>query len=92
MTPGNVLSNAFCIGGEHPEPPLHDYSLLAWAPKHEKFGKDVFTEDQKATVSEIAAEFAVSPNIKAIAQKFGTSELHVGQAIAYAAKAGFLGE
>ncbi len=88
--PGIQFANASCVGGQQPEPPLHDYSLLAWNPNHEKFGSVVFTEDQKASVADVATEFALSPNIEAIAQKFGTSALHVGQAIAYATKAGLL--
>ncbi len=88
--PGIRFANASCMGGQHPEPPLHDYSLLAWNPNHEKFGSTVFTEDQKASVADVVTEFAVNPNIGAIAEKFGTSELHVGQAIAYASKAELL--
>ena len=87
-----VSGKGHCNGGANPHPPFHDYPLLAWTHLgHPKHGDGVFTEDQKASVEEIALALAATPDIAALAAKFGTSEEHVSQAIAYATKAGFLG-
>lgn len=83
-TPIITVSNASCQGGVHPEPPLHYFPLLAWAPGHERHGDSVFTEDQKASVDDIALEMARNPNIAAVAARFGTTVEHVVQAMAYA--------
>jgi hypothetical protein len=80
-----------CHGGVHPHPPFHDYHLLAWMHAgHDRHGMQVFLEDQTASVEEIATEFAAGQVVAAVAAKFGTSDEHVRQALAYAVKAGFL--
>ena len=80
-----------CDGGANPRPPLHDYPLLGWCHTgHPKHGTCVFTEDQKASVEEIASVAAETPNLQAIANRFGTTRDHVAQAIQYAINAGFL--
>jgi len=81
-----------CHGGHHPHPPFHDYPLLAWSHTgHPEHGHSVFTEDQKASVEEIAIAVPQLPNFADLAAKFGTTEEHVSQAVAYAVKAGVLG-
>ncbi len=80
-----------CHGGAHPHPPFHDYPLLAWMHEgHQRHGKLVFTEDQKASVEEVALAFAAKPDLASVAAQFGTTQEHVRQAVAYAAKASFL--
>lgn len=87
-----VSGKGTCEGGVNPHPPLHDYPLLAWSSVgHPKFKDGVFTEDQKASVEEIALALPTTPNIDSLAAKFGTTKEHVNQAINYAIKAGFLG-
>lgn len=80
-----------CDGGAKPRPPLHDYPLLAWMHAgHHVHGKSVFTEDQKASVADIAAALPTTPDLSALAKQFGTTEEHVRQAVAYAVSAGVL--
>jgi hypothetical protein len=75
----------FCSGGEHPDPPLDDYPLLAWTKDHPKFGKMVVhLEDQRASVEQIALRFATNPSIDIVASIFQTSLEHVEQALRYA--------
>ncbi len=85
-----AIGNAHCVGGHPESPDLSDFPLLCWAPDHEKHGNQVFTNDGAASVADVATEFAVNPNLEAIATKLGTTERHVGQAIAYAATCGTL--
>ena len=80
-----VVGEASCIGGKHPDPPLDGFPLLAWS------GNRVHTEDGMATVEDIAISSTKMPDSKAIAQKHSTTEEHVRQAVAYAFKAKFLG-
>jgi hypothetical protein len=80
-----------CHGGVHPHPPFHDYHFLAWMHTgHPRHGMQVFLEDQTASVEEIATEFATTHDLAGTAAKFGTTEEHVQQAVAYALRAGFL--
>jgi hypothetical protein len=83
--PLHVVGKAECVGGKHPDPPLDDYPLLAWS------GKKVHTEDGRATVEDLAVAVAHTPDFAALAARFGTTDEHVAQAVAYAVKAGFLG-
>lgn len=90
MNPPQVVSTGFCIGGEQPDPPLHDFPLLAWAPNHAKHGANVFTEDGHATVADIAAALPETMNFAVLAKRFNTTEAHIGQAVAYAVNAGII--
>ena len=58
---------------------------MAWS------GNKVHTEDGAASVEDVALALIETPDFAALAARFGTSEEHVAQAIAYAVKAGFLG-
>ncbi len=90
--PLRVTGKGHCHGGVNPHPPFHDYSLLAWTHNgHEVHDDHVFTEDQKASVHDIAHAVAKNPNYEAVAALFGTTVEHVRQAVDYAVKAGFLG-
>jgi hypothetical protein len=91
-SPLKVTGKGHCKGGVNPHPPFHDYPLLAWTHLgHPQHGDNVFTEDQKASVHDIALAVAETPNHEAVAAKFGTTVEHVNQAVAYACKSGFLG-
>jgi hypothetical protein len=79
------------VGGQHPDPDLDDFPLLAWQPGHDRHGSTVFTEDQAANVHDIAVAYAERPDPDALAKRFHTSVNHIHQAVAYAARAGFLG-
>lgn len=68
---------ASCTGGQHPDPPIHDYPLLAWA------GGEVRTEDGAASVTELAS--AGTSDIRELSGRFGTTPEHVMQALHYAA-------
>ena len=69
---------AFRHGGTDPDPPLDQYPLLAWRHTgHPKHGLSVFTEDQKASVNEIAKAFLVVLSPEALAAEFGTTIGHV---------------
>lgn len=85
-----VTARANSVGGVDPDPPLHDFPLLAWMPVHPKHGDVVFTEDQKASVHDIVIALAETPSFARLAARFGTTEAHVAQAVGYAHKAGFL--
>jgi hypothetical protein len=85
------VGEASCLGGKHPDPPLDKYPLLAWSVNHPRHGSKVFTEDGKASVEDLALSAAESPNVEAVAAKFGTTPDHAAQAVDYAIKAGFLG-
>lgn len=77
--------------GRRPPVQLDHYPLLAWTHLgHEKHGNDVFTEDQRASVVEIARALTETPDFKALAEKFGTTEAHVVQAVDYAIEAGVI--
>jgi hypothetical protein len=81
-----------CKGGVNPMPPLHDYPLLCWMRNgHPVHGPNVFTEDGRASVADIATALPETPDIARLAARFGTTEEHCRQAIAYAIKAGVLG-
>jgi hypothetical protein len=87
----HCTGKGFCTGGRHPSPPLHGHGLLCWTHlKHPKFGFGVYLEDQSASVEQVALELAVTPELGAIAAKFGTSATHVAQAIDYAIKANLI--
>lgn len=80
-----LKGECFCAGGMHPEPPVDRFPLLAWSQHHHAFGKMVVhTEDQKASVHDIAVAFAATPSLEAVAAKFGTSVEHADQAVRYA--------
>jgi hypothetical protein len=79
------------VGGQHPDPDIDDYPLLAWQPGHDDHGSTVFTEDGAANVHDIAVAYAERPDPDALAKRFHTSVNHIHQAVAYAARAGFLG-
>lgn len=77
-----------CTAGDHPNPPLDDYPLLAWTKDHGKFGyMVVHLEDQKASVEQIALALSENSSYEAVASKFGTSADHVDQAARYASEA-----
>lgn len=80
-----VVGTGSCVGGKHPDPPLDDFPLLAWS------GKDVHTEDGRATVEQVSLALCQTPDYAAIASKFRTTADHVSQAVGYALEAGFLG-
>jgi len=84
------VGTADCVGGKHPDPPLDGFPLLAWMVRHPKHGSKVFTEDNAASVEDIALAACYTPNYDALAEKFATTPEHVHQAIDYAVKAGFL--
>lgn len=80
-----------CDGGVNPGPPLHDFPLLAWKHDgHHQHVRSVFTEDQKASVPEIATALAGNQSVEALAARFGTTPDHVTQAIQYAVQCGYL--
>ena len=85
-----VTGEGSCVGGRHPDPPLDGYPRLAWMVSHPVHGSRVFTEDGKASVEQIGLAVAETPNLDALAARFGTTADHVAQAIDYALKAGFL--
>ena len=85
------VGSASCIGGKHPDPPLDNFPLLAWMVSHPRHGSKVFTEDQAATVEDIALDVTATPSYEALAAKHSTTPEHVRQAIDYALAAGFLG-
>ena len=90
--PLKVTGKGHCKGGVNPHPPFHDYPLLAWTHHgHPVHGDDVFTEDQKASVHDIALACAETQDYETVAAKFGTTSKHVSQAVKYALVAGFLG-
>lgn len=84
-----IVGTADCVGGLHPEPPIHDYSLLVYAPA--QYGVGVWTEDGKASVDQISAAIVELLTMEAVAARFGTTVDHVAQAVDYALKAGYLG-
>ncbi len=84
------VGTADCVGGKHPDPPLDKFPLLAWMVSHPKHGSKVFTEDQAASVEDIAVAACTTPSYDALAAKFGATGEHIHQAIAYAVAAGFL--
>lgn len=74
-----------CGAGDHPDPPLDAYPLLCWTADHARFGKMVVhTEDQRASVHDVAVAFATNPSAEAVAKQLGTTVEHVDQAIRYA--------
>lgn len=74
-----------CAGGMHPEPPLDAYPLLAWTKHHPLHGyMVVHTEDQRASVADIAIAHAELGSLEAVASRFGTSVDHADQAVRYA--------
>jgi len=86
-----VQGDGSCVGGKHPDPPLDKFPRLAWMVSHPRHGSKVFTEDQAATVEDIAMTACETPDHEALAARFGTTAEHVRQAIDYALAAGFLG-
>ncbi len=75
-----------CSGGVHAVPPIDEFPLLAWRGDDAKFGDSVFTSDYAASADEIMAELAKNGDIAVIADRFGTTQEHVVQAIAFMAK------
>jgi hypothetical protein len=88
LAPACVVATGECVGGERLDPPLDGFPLLAHDPG--TFGKEVHTEDGRASVREIAIVFVHTLNAEAVAAKFGTTVDHVIQAVDYARKAGLL--
>lgn len=88
----SIVGTATCVGGKHPDPPLDGFPKLVWMVSHPVHGSRVFTEDQAASVEQIALAACETPSFDAIAARFGTTHEHVSQAIAYALKAGYLGD
>ena len=91
-----VVGEASCVAGRYPDPPIDLYTHLAWTAAHPRHGSKVFTEDQAASVLEIAIAAAhpvpgARPDHDQLAARFGTTGEHIHQAIAYAIEAGFLG-
>lgn len=86
-----VKGEGSCIGGKHPDPTLDGFPKLAWMVWHPKHGNKVFTEDQAATVEDIALAVCETPDYEALAARFGTTHEHIAQAIEYAVRAKFLG-
>ncbi len=84
------VGTADCVGGKHPDPPLDKFPLLAWMVSHPKHGSKVFTEDQAASVEDIALAACETPSYDALAAKFSTTPEHFRQAIEYALAARFL--
>ncbi len=80
-----MVGTAVCEGGSHPSPPINDFPLLIWN------GVEVWTEDGKATVEQLAWALPEMPCIKSLASRYGTTQEHVFQALAYAVKASQLG-
>lgn len=74
-----------CAGGMHPDPPLDAYPLLAWTKHHPVHGyMIVHTEDQKASVADVAIKHAELGSLEAVAAHFGTTLDHADQAVRYA--------
>ena len=86
-----IVGTGACVGGKHPEPPIDKHPLLCWAVSHPKHGAKVFTEDQAASVEDIAIAACETPNLDALAARFGTTPEHVRQAVDYALQAHYLG-
>lgn len=86
----SCTGKAECVGGKHPDPPLDKWPLLAWSMSNEIHGSKVFTEDQVASVADIAMAACETPNYEALASRFRTTPEHVAQAVDYALAAGFL--
>ena len=86
-----VVGTGSCVGGKHPDPPIDKYPLLAWMVKHPRHESKVFTEDQAASVEDIAVAACETPNLDVLAARFGTTAEHVRQAVDYALAAHFLG-
>jgi hypothetical protein len=85
QTEVRIKAEGVCAGGDHPDPPLDAYPLLAWTKAHPVHGRMVVhTEDQKASVHDIAVAFAETPSLEAVAAKFGTTVDHADQAVRYA--------
>ncbi len=85
-----VIGQGTCVGGAQPNPPLDGFPGLCWMPDHPVFGNRVFTDDQKASVFDIAVRACEQPDQAALAAQFGTTPARVADAINYALKAGFL--
>jgi hypothetical protein len=66
---------------------LDDYPLLVYAPR--QHGDGIRTEDSGAAVAEIATAAAETPDLAALAARFGTTTNHVVDAIRYALDAGY---
>ncbi len=92
LSPYKVIGTGSCVGGKHPDPPIDKHPLLAWMVQHPRHGSKVFTEDQAATVEDIALAACETSNYDVLAARFGTSGEHIHQAIDYALEAGFLGQ
>lgn len=75
---------ATCEGGQHPDPPIHDYPLLVWV------GGEVRTEDGKATTRDIVLAAGAGMPFDVIAARFGTTPEHARQALDYAIAASLL--
>lgn len=79
-------ARAICAGGMHPEPALDAYPLLAWTRHHPLHGyMVVHTEDQRASVADVAIKHAELGSLEAVAAHFGTTLDHADQAVRYAA-------
>lgn len=87
-SPFACTGKAGCVGGIHEVPPIDSFPLLAWRGNHPKFGDKVFLCDQTASADEIALALAETPDISVLASRFGTTDEHVSQAIAYSVKTG----
>ena len=91
LTKFTVKGKGSCVGGKHPDLPLDQFPRLAWMVSHSRHGSKVFTEDQAASVEDIALAACETPDYEALAARFGTTADHIGEAVDYAVKAGFLG-
>jgi uncharacterized protein (DUF433 family) len=91
LPPLRIVGTASCVGGKHPDPPIDKHPLLCWGVSHPVHGSKVFTNDQRASVEDIAIAACETPNLDTLAAKFGTTAEHVRQAIDYALAAKFLG-
>lgn len=86
-----VAGKGECAKGDHPDPPLDGFPLLAWSRAHPKLGQMVVhLTDNTASVHDVAVAFAATPDMAAVAARFGTDEHHVAQAVQYATKCAFL--
>lgn len=71
-------------GGDHPDPPLDDHPLLVWV------GGEVRTEDGRASVRDLAADYEDGFGVGRLAARHGTTADHAAQAVRYASEAGVL--
>ena len=77
------------MGGFQPNPPLHDYPRLVFAPF--QWGPGVRVHHNGATVEAIARDFALKPDLAQVAADHGIEPDDAIEALRYATAAGFLG-